>query len=86
MLYIDLHVVESCFANHMIASLELWKTSFVKSDVSEDDGLVGATAHHLNAWFRMCQTTLEKRKTNSSTFLRALCYKNEMRNFAESVT
>ncbi len=49
MTYIDLHVVESCFANHMIASLELWKSSLVKSDVSEDDRLVCATAHHLNA-------------------------------------
>ena len=55
--YIDVHVVEGRLSNDVISTLEFRKSSFVQSDVSEDDRLVGAATHHLNAGFWSSNST-----------------------------
>jgi hypothetical protein len=55
--YINIHVVECCLSNNVISALKFRKASFVEADVAEDDRLVGAAAHHLNARFGSCNSS-----------------------------
>ena len=55
--YINVHVVQSCLSNNVVSALEFRKASFVEPDVAEDDRLVGAAAHHLNARFGSCNSS-----------------------------
>ena len=52
--YINFHVVEGGFSNDVVDPLKFWLSFFVQRDVSENDGLVCPTAHHLHpvSWRR----------------------------------